>query len=79
VGLEAWLKKWRVGVISMKVNQQIQQQYDWCLQNEFNYTPVKIVNGKIFPNEYSISELKYFINDFYEEKDSLEIESLVQL
>jgi uncharacterized membrane protein len=79
IGLDPWLKKWRVGVVSMKVNQQIQQQYDWCLANEFNYTPVKIINGKLFPNEYSISELKYFINDFSEEKNTAEIENLVQL
>ncbi|PWA11310.1 vitamin K epoxide reductase family protein [Flavobacterium laiguense] len=79
IGLDPWLKKWKVGVISMKVNQQIQQQYDWCLKNEFNYTPVKIVNGKLYPNEYSISELKYFINDFSVKKDTVEIESLVQL
>lgn len=79
VGLESWLNKWQVEAISMKVNQQIQQQYDWCLVNEFNYTPVKIVNGKLFPNEYSISELKYFINDFSEENDAIEIKSLVQL
>jgi uncharacterized membrane protein len=79
VGLEPWLKKWKVATVSMKINQQIQQQYDWCLENEFNYTPVKIVNGKIYPNEYNISELKYFLNDFSEENHTIEIESLVQL
>lgn len=79
IGLENWLKKWKVDAISMKVNQQIQQQYDWCVQNEFNYTPIKIVNGKLYPNEYSISDLKYFLNDFSDEKESLEIENLVQL
>lgn len=79
MGVESWLNKWKVGSISMKVNQQIQQQYDWCLENEFNYTPVKIVNGKVYPNEYNISELKYFLNDFSEEKDSVEMENLVEL
>jgi protein-disulfide isomerase len=77
--LDKWLNKWKVDSISMKVNQQIQQQYDWCLQNEFNYTPVKIVNGKLYPNEYSISELKYFLNEISQEKISMENESLVQL
>jgi uncharacterized membrane protein len=79
IELELWLKKWGQKTISMKVNQQIQQQYDWCLKNDFNYTPVKIVNGKLFPNEYNITELKYFLNDFKEVKDSVEIESLVKL
>jgi protein-disulfide isomerase len=77
--LDKWLNKWKVDSISMKVNQQIQQQYDWCLQNEFNYTPVKIVNGKLYPNEYSISELKYFLNEISQEEISMENESLVQL
>jgi uncharacterized membrane protein len=79
IGLELWTKKWGQKTVSMKVNQQMQQQYDWCLENEFNYTPVKIVNGKLFPNEYNITELKYFLNDFSNERESIEIESLVQL
>ncbi|MFV8332058.1 vitamin K epoxide reductase family protein [Flavobacterium sp. GSP14] len=79
IGLELWSKKWKQNAISMKVNHQIQQQYNWCLENEFNYTPVKIVNGKLFPNEYNITELKYFINDFSDEKDAIKIESLVRL
>jgi uncharacterized membrane protein len=79
IELELWLKKWGQKTVSMKVNQQMQQQYDWCLENEFNYTPVKIVNGKLFPNEYNITELKYFLNDFSNEKESIEIESLMQL
>lgn len=79
IGLDKWLNKWKVDSISMKVNQQVQQQYDWCLHNEFNYTPVKIVNGKLYPNEYSISELKYFLNEISEEEISMENESLVQL
>lgn len=79
IGLELWTKKWRQKTISMKVNQQMQQQYDWCLENEFNYTPVKIVNRKLFPNEYNITELKYFLNDFSDEKESIKTESLTQL
>jgi uncharacterized membrane protein len=67
--LEPWLKKWKMNSIDMKVNHQIFQQYNWCLANEFNYTPVKIVNKKLFPAAYEINELKYFINDFSEEKE----------
>ncbi|HLF50705.1 vitamin K epoxide reductase family protein [Flavobacterium sp.] len=78
MGLESWKEKWEVDTIDMKVNDQIYQQYFWCLENEFNYTPIKIVNDKLFPNEYEISELKYFLNDFSEEKEVLENNSLVQ-
>lgn len=66
IGLEKWNNKWKIGNIPMRVNHQIQQQYNWCLENEFNYTPVKIVNGKLFPDDYDINELKYFLNDFAE-------------
>ena len=66
--LEEWKEKWTLNVIDMKVNQQIHEQYNWCLKNEFNYTPVKIINDALFPNEYEISDLKYFLHDFSEEK-----------
>ncbi|RUT68021.1 hypothetical protein D0817_23005 [Flavobacterium cupreum] len=68
-GLKKWLKKWHTEPVSMLINQEIQKQYEWCSKNNFNYTPVKIVNEKIFPNEYELSELKYFLNDFVEEKE----------
>lgn len=77
--LEVWQEKWKVDSISMKVNLQIQQQYDWCSQNGFNYTPVKIVNNKLYPTEYELSELKYFINDILESNETLERDSLVYM
>lgn len=68
IGLDKWLEKWNVGPISMKVNQQIELQYNWCYDNQFNYTPVKIVNNQMFPNEYELNELRYFLSDLSEEK-----------
>jgi uncharacterized membrane protein len=68
IGLQTWKEKWFIETIDLKVNHQILLQYNWCLKNELNYTPVKIVNSKLFPNEYEISELKYFLNDFSDEK-----------
>ncbi|CAM3996916.1 vitamin K epoxide reductase family protein [Flavobacterium sinopsychrotolerans] len=78
IGLEKWVAKWKIGDVPMRVNHQIEQQYNWCLENEFNYTPVKIVNGKLFPKEYEISELKYFLNDFSEDKEYSGINILVE-
>lgn len=66
--LDIWLKKWGGNRISFDVERQIQLQYNWCLANNFNYTPVKIINNNVFPDEYEISELKYFIPDFIELK-----------
>lgn len=76
IGLEEWKEKWVINVVDMKVNHQIHQQYNWCSVNEFNYTPIKIINEKMFPNEYEISELKYFFNAFSEEKAAMENNSI---
>ena len=59
-----WQVKWQVSSFDIIANNQLMWQYEWCFANKFNFTPVKIVNGKVFPNEYEINELKYFINDF---------------
>lgn len=75
--LDEWKEKWTINVIDMKVNHQIHLQYNWCFENEFNYTPVKIINDKLFPKEYEINELKYFLNDFSEEPE-VENNSLAQ-
>jgi len=72
MSLKKWMKKWNVDSVSMMITQEINKQYEWCSKNNFNYTPVKIVNDKLFPNEYELSELKYFLNDFVEEVEIFE-------
>ncbi|WP_428230474.1 vitamin K epoxide reductase family protein [Flavobacterium sp.] len=72
MGIKKWLKKWHVDSVSIMINQEIQKQYEWCSKNNFNYTPVKIVNERVFPVEYELNELKYFLNDFVEEIEVLE-------
>lgn len=67
--LENWKRKWTEEIPLMLVNQQVQNQYYWCLKNEFNYTPVKIINGELFPDSYEINDLKYFMNDFQQEME----------
>ncbi|MCC9018039.1 vitamin K epoxide reductase family protein [Flavobacterium lipolyticum] len=74
MSLKKWLKKWTVDSVSMMITQEINKQYEWCSKNDFNYTPVKIVNDKIFPAEYELGELKYFLNDYIEEKEEVVLE-----
>ncbi|WP_298138442.1 vitamin K epoxide reductase family protein [Flavobacterium sp.] len=74
LSLEIWLKKWGGNGITTDVEKQIQLQYNWCLENNFNYTPVKIINDKLFPDGYEISELRYFLNDFNEQTKEKNIE-----
>lgn len=61
--IETWKKKWEVNLIDISVNHQIQEQYNWCLKNEFNYTPVKIINDKLLSSDYEINELHFFLKD----------------
>jgi uncharacterized membrane protein len=70
LSLETWTRKWAVETPHLLINKQLQNQYYWCLKNEFNYTPVKIINENLFPKGYEIDELKYFINDFQKEMEN---------
>lgn len=79
IGLEQWQQKWQIETIDMRVNQQIHLQYQWCLDNDFNFTPVKIVNEKQFPNQYEISELKYFLNAFSSKDEVLQENEFVEV
>lgn len=65
--LENWKQKWSIESPHLLINKQLQNQYYWCLKNEFNYTPVKLINGNLFPEGYELKELKYFITNFSEE------------
>ncbi|OGS74869.1 MAG: hypothetical protein A3G95_03555 [Flavobacteria bacterium RIFCSPLOWO2_12_FULL_31_7] len=71
LNLDNWKRKWSVESPHLLINKELQNQYYWCLKNEFNYTPVKIINGNLFPDGYEIKELKYFLNNFSEEMELL--------
>lgn len=68
MNLEEWLEKWKQQEISYSINIILKEQYQWCQQNDFNFTPVKLINGQLFPSEYNVSELKYFLKDLLEEE-----------
>ncbi len=68
--LNNWLKKWERVCDLVAIDQQINENYLWCAKNDFNYSPVKLVNGKLFPDGYEISELQYFLNHFGEQKNN---------
>lgn len=65
--LEQWKSKWEQKDITLDIEENLREQYEWCSVNEFNYTPVKLVNNKLFPKEYELTELKYFISELEEE------------
>lgn len=67
LSLVSWIRKWTVETPSLLVHKQLQDQHYWCLKNEFDNLPVKLINEDIFPEGYEIKDLKYFIKDFEEE------------
>ncbi|MDB0037837.1 thioredoxin domain-containing protein [bacterium] len=58
-----WLDKWKQSEIHPEIDVWLKEQYEWCIQNEFNYTPVKIVNDSELSEYYSVEELKYFMSE----------------
>jgi disulfide bond formation protein DsbB len=62
-GLETFLNKYGIPV-SEETRQILLSQFNWCSQHEFNYSPVKIFNKKIMPDQYSINDTRYFIGEF---------------
>ncbi|MFD2908873.1 vitamin K epoxide reductase family protein [Flavobacterium ardleyense] len=71
LNLADWMFKWEQINIDAEVIENLQSQYNWCQQNDFNYTPVKMINGKELPEQYNIEEMKYFISEIEEETKPL--------
>ncbi|GLB51507.1 hypothetical protein NBRC110019_05460 [Neptunitalea chrysea] len=65
--IEEWKKEW-VRPIKNKdfINYSLQNQYNWCQENNFNYTPAKVINGNKFPKEYSLNDIKYLLEGLHE-------------
>lgn len=66
---EEWLEKWEQPTIDIEVHQWLMTQYEWCVRNEFNYTPVTIINDAQLSKHYTLEELKYFLSELSEPDD----------
>lgn len=71
MNLSDWLFKWEQKEIDDEILEDLQSAYEWCIQNNFNYTPVKMINENEYPKEYDLEELKYFISEIREETKPL--------
>jgi hypothetical protein len=58
--LDEWKSKWFTEQDFNIENNQIEKQYQWCLEANLNHTPIKIFNGLFLSNIYEINELVYF-------------------
>lgn len=65
--LDEWLLKWNSSIGDFENEKtDLLQQYNWCQENNFNFTPVILVNDTIYPSEYSLNDIKYFITELEE-------------
>jgi uncharacterized membrane protein len=65
--LEKWKSKWENNHLEYSTK-MIPNQYNWCIENDIQFTPAIILNGHIMPKEYQINDLNYFIDELIEEK-----------
>ena len=69
--LSEWSLKWNQKNIDDEILEDLQLAYDWCRENDFNYTPVRMINESEYPKEYDLEELRYFISEIEEETKPL--------
>jgi disulfide bond formation protein DsbB len=58
--LEDFIRKFKIKISPITKKFIISHQ-DWCNNNQLLYTPIRIFNHQLMPDEYSMSDLKYFI------------------
>lgn len=64
--LEQWLNKWKHCTNVDFFKSVLIEQREWCSSNAMPFTPKLFINGKEYPNEYEIGELRYFIDELWE-------------
>lgn len=62
ITLEDFIKKYKID-ISEQADAVIISHFNWCKNNDLNYSPIQIFLQKLMPSEYTIEDLKYFINE----------------
>jgi len=62
----SWQKKYRISEHTNFIK-NLEAQSKWCALNTINYTPATILNNKLYPREYQIGDLVYFIDDLIAE------------
>lgn len=63
---KSWLTTWNTSDNSEIYKDILEAEYNWCLDNNINFTPEILVNGQSYPKVYDRSDLTYFIEDLNE-------------
>jgi len=65
-----WLLKWGEPGEPRYIDTLAKEKI-WCRQNNINFTPEILVNGRSFPKEYNKTDLLYFVEDIIEEETEI--------
>ncbi|MEO8933880.1 MAG: vitamin K epoxide reductase family protein [Xanthomarina sp.] len=63
---KSWIDKWGKRTNSNAYIPILESEYNWCLDNNINFTPEILINGKSFPMAYDRSDLAFFIEDLHD-------------
>jgi hypothetical protein len=64
---EKWLSKYQTNDNLNEIKTNLKMQHDWFIENDINFTPCLFINGFQFPKDYSINDLRFFINELIDD------------
>jgi glutaredoxin len=67
--IEEWLENYKYeSNNTIKIDAFYNDLSNWCIENNYNYTPAIFINGFEYPNVYEREQIEFFINDIIEDK-----------
>lgn len=66
--VDKWLNKYElVDSNEMIINSFYENHNNWCVQNNFNYTPAIFINGYEYPEQFNREDLIFFVKEIVED------------
>ena len=72
VDVEKWLSTYNSHT-SINHNNLLEEEKNWCMTNNINFTPAVYLNGREYPKEYDITDLGFFMDDLLEQELNKEV------
>nr|WP_099564689.1 vitamin K epoxide reductase family protein [Gaetbulibacter sp. 4G1] len=63
---EKWFKKWGYAIDMESYMKILMKEKNWCINNNINFTPEILINGKAYPKEYNREDIVFFIEELEE-------------
>ena len=64
---EKWLAKYQTDGINKQTEAFLDENHDWFMSQDINFTPCLFINGYRYPKEYVLSDLPFFIDELIED------------